>query len=1092
MKILPSSPRFHRALASVAVTLSLLISSPFLVAQGVVSSGINGSVVDSGGRPVAGATVTATHVPTGTSETATSRDDGQYGFRGLMAGGPYTVSVSASGFATDTRQDVFTELAQNVGVNFQLQTEGKTTEIVKLQAFTVNAAATDLDGGMTGASSSLAGSRLENIATVQRSFADLARASTLVTLRNIDPQQGTGQITALGQNSRFNSVQLDGARINDQYGLNDSGLQSFANPISLDTIEQVNISVSPYDVRQSGFTGASINAVTKSGTNKFKGSLYAYYTDQDLQGKDEFGPSAGTKPALRQKTYGFTFGGPIVKNRLFFFLNYERFTSDTAPSQPGYVPDASALSLITTRLSAINAAAPFRTEFGSFGAASASNRQLDEKRLIKFDWKISSGHRFSVRGNETKGELPQYTNYAAKALFTGLAPLNLTAPVGTALSSNFFNQTRTEKVIAAQLFDSWTESLKTEVHYARTTFEQLTPVNSIFPEVRIFGVPGVAATGAVSNGYLALGTEIGRQGNTLRVNTTSYSITGDYFFGKFTFSGGFDREESKFYNLFRSASYGVFDYASIADFQNDKVAAFNRALYVQGTPVDEITKFSISGLSLQAKYEVSSRLSLLAGVREDFFASPLRPLFNAPFAAAFGVRNDGTVDGNRPISPRLSFNLSVDAERKTQVRGGYGLFQGRAPWVYVNNSYGNTGVGRYTTTTIPAGGLSGYVASGFDPKNPIGTAATDIGGRRVINLMVDKLKMPSVWRGNLAVDHKLAFLSSTLSLEGVVTRTESALFLDNMNVKPLIVTATSGPATGLDGRPRFNGSAAGAGAVNTAFSNVIRLRNIRDGGSQYLTLGWDRPMKGTWSASFSYSRGRARDLQSAGNTVAAQGWTNTVIFAQNTPELSRSDFEVRDRVQISGTKEFEWIKKAKTSFTLSYEGRTGNPYSWVYTGDLNNDGVAGNDAVYVPNGASDPVMDYSQMTPAQRDAMLAFIDGSELAKYKGRVVPRNAFYQPWVNRLDLHVSQLVPIADKAQVEVFADMINFGSLISSKVFGYYEKIPDFRGTFARRFLGNAAYGPDGRIRPTYTETPAGALGDNLQSRWRLQFGARVKF
>ncbi len=1085
----PALRRFGRALTTLVATC-LLTCFPLsdTHAQGVVSSGINGTVLDAAGKPVAGAAVSLTHEPTGATLAAVSRTDGRYSFRGLQPGGPYTLRARSAA-AEALQSGVLTQLGQEIEVLLPLRSAAG--EIVRMAAFTVGAAKGDLDAGATGAGTLLSGAQLANQPTVQRSFADMARASSLVTLRHIQPPRSDAQITAVGQNVRFNSIQLDGARINDQYGLNTSGLQSFANPISLETIEQMSIAVSPYDVRQSGFTGASINAVTRSGTNRFGGSLYAYYTDQDLQGENEAGPTAGVRPILEQTTYGLTFGGPILRNRLFFFVNYEKFTSDTVASQPGFVPDAATLASITSRLAAINAAAPFRTDFGTFGSAGA-NRQEDEKRLVKLDWQILPGHRLSVRYNETEGELPQFGRFSLTTPFTGVAPVNLTAPVSTALSSNFFAQTRRETVLAGQLFNSWSESLKTEFHFAQSSYDQETPVAAVFPEIRIFGVPGTGPNGRVANGMLALGTEQARHGNAVGNDTTSYKATADYFLGRFTFTLGADREESEFYNLFRNGSYGVFDYATPATFDTDTVGAFSRSLYVRGTPGIEETEFSVTGLFFQTRFEATPRLTLNAGLRVDLVDSPGRPILNAPFAAAFGLRNDGSVDGTSTAAPRLSFNYALDESRATQLRGGVGLFQGRTPWVFINNAFGNTGVGRFAVTNIPTGGLGGYLRSGFDPAAPIGIAEADIAGRRVINLLADRLKVPSVWRGNLALDARLPFLGSRLSVEFVHTRNAEALFSENLNIRPLVVTATSGPAIGADGRQRFNGSAAGAGAVNTGFSNVIRLRNVTEGESTYGTLAWDRPMRDRWAASLSYTRGRSTEAQSFGHTVAADGWSNNAIFNQNTVEVSRSDFEIRDRIQAALTREFEFAKSWRTTLSLYYEGRTGNPYSWTYTGDLNGDGVLGNDLVYVPTGAADPRMDFSGLSAAQQSAYLAFVDRSPLAAYRGGVVPRNALFQPWTNRLDLRLAQSIPIWKSVQFEVFADFVNFGSLISRKVFGYYEKLGDFNGVYARRFFGDATYTAAGRIRPTFNATPASATTDNDLSRWRMQFGARLKF
>ncbi|MBA3848876.1 MAG: hypothetical protein C0502_02625 [Opitutus sp.] len=1089
-----------RSLLALLLLAVVAVFTPATFAQGTVSSGMTGTVLDKAGQPVLGAAVTAVHVPTNAGFRAVTRAGGRFTFRGLPPGGPYTVTATAEGFTAASVHDVITELGQEIDVNLSLQ-----SEVVKLEAFKVTASNDDLDSSASGAGSVLTSARIAAQPTAKRSIGDMARTNPLVTFRQAITDRDDQMITAVGQNNRFNSILLDGARINDQFGLNASGIQSFFNPISIDTVEQFSVALSPYDVRQSGFTGAAINAVTKSGTNRFSGSLYTLYTSNDLAGQDITGTSSapikGSKPLDTQKTWGATLGGPLWKDHLFFFVNYEKFERVSAASVPGFTPDATQLASINSRLSAINSAiGNKRVDFGSFGGSPLQTEE--EKRLAKIDWRINADHRLSVRYNDTKGTLPQFGRFGTTSTFAPTTALANTASRGTNLSSNFYTQQRTEKVWAGSLFSSWTPDLKTELRYAKTSYQQLTTSPAAFPEVRIFGVSGISNAGAaITNGVLFLGTEQFRHGNVIEVDTESFGAHADYFWDKFTFSAGLDREDSNFYNLFRQGSYGLMEFRDIAAFLADTPNAFRREFYVQGTPMADISQFDITGVYAQAKWDVNPKLNVNLGLREDFVGSGIRPPLNNAFVTAFGLRNDGLPDGVTEFSPRAGFNWSVDDTRTMQVRGGIGRFLGRAPWVFFSNSFSNPGVGRFAITqTATAPGLVSYINSQFDPANPIGVAATDgdPNARRTINLLQDKIRLPAVWRGNLAFDYKANFLGGNLSLEYVYTKQDNALFSDNMNIKPLVVTASSGPAIGLDGRQRFNGSSNGAGAFNTAFNEVIRVRNVSVGESSYLTIGWDRPMKDHWAANLSFTRGKSTEAQSTGQTVAVDGWVRNAVFNQNAVELTRSDFEVRNRLQLTLTRELETYKGWKTLASLYYEGRTGNPYSFTYSNDLNTDGVSGNDLVYVPTGASDPKADFSAMTAAQADAVMAYINGSALGKFAGGYAPRNAFTLPWQNRLDIRLSQRVPLFKPAELELFADFINFGYWLSRDVFGYVEELGNNNGVYARRLLGNASYDSTGRVRlaaPTLTNgqfLPADATINPLASRWRIQVGARLRF
>jgi hypothetical protein len=1080
-----------RALRLVVALIGLALA-PLAWAQGIVTSGLTGTIRDTGGKPVAGASVTATHVPTGTTYTATSSDTGRYNFRGLIAGGPYTVAVSGASIKPVERTELSTQLGADTEVNFSVA--AGTGDIVALEKFMVKGETNELDSSATGAGSLLNSARLAAKPTTQRSFADVISASPFVSLRSMSSanDREEAHITALGQNNRYNSILIDGARINDQFGLNGTGLASFFNPLSIDTIDQLSVQVSPYDARESGFTGASINAVTKSGTNTFHGSAYYLLSKDHLlglrgQGPDVApGPTQGTVPKLKRTTWGATLGGPIIQNKLFFFLNYEKFERITAPAQAGFYPTAATVAAIDTRLSAINSASGKSSPWGTLGG-NATNQAEDKKKLAKLDWNIVPGQRLSVRYSETEGEVPQFGSYASTT-FTGVT---LSGGATTAYTSNFYSQTRKEKTLASSLFSQWTPNFKTEVRFNTIQQDQLTPTVATLPEIHIFGLPGNDRSGtAVTNGAIIVGTDQFRHGNQIFVDTKSYSASGDYFLGNLTFSGGFDREENDYYNLFRAGSYGVFDYANLAAFQADTITSFTRAFYVQGTPQADVSKSAVTGLFANLKWSVTPRLSVLFGLRYDMVESGSRPPFNQLFLDRFGYRNDGTVDGTSTVSPRVSFNWTPTEDRVTQVRGGVGHFLGRAPWVFFSNSYSNPGIGRFNITTPPTG-LVNYMQSTFDPNNPIGSAATiPAGGRYEINLADDKLKLPSVWRGNLAIDRKLPLFDSVLSLEFIQTYNDKTLFITNDNIRPTTV--------GADGRQRFAGNP--STIANTRFAEFINVYHVSQrntGESRYITLMWDRPLKNQWAHNFSYTRGRSTEGQAFGQTTASGTWQRNPVFNQGAVEEAHSDFEIRDRFQLTLTREFEFKKKWKTLASLYYEGRSGNPYSYVYASDLNGDSRADNDLVAVPTGPTDARFDFSGMTATSQAAYFDYINSHGLSKYAGGYAPKNAFQQPWVNRLDIKISQTIPVAGPVKLELFADFINFGSFLSKKLFNYYEEpVLISNDVFRRLSLGTAAYSATGRIQPQANFSPAVAntnfVLENVQSRWRMQVGAKLSF
>ena len=1077
-----------------AVLLAVALA-PASFAQ-VVSAGMTGYVGDNSGKAVGGATVTATHVPTGTAYTATTRADGRFNFRGMIVGGPYNVSIASSGFKGAGRSEINTVLGQDIAENFTLEAG---SEVLTLEAFKVAAGANDLDGTATGAGSVFSSQRIGAKPTSERSLADMISASPLVTIRSFGGDREEAQITAVGQNNRFNSIQIDGARINDQFGLNATGLASFFNPLSLDTIEQLSVQVSPYDVRQAGFTGASINAVTKSGTNAYKGSVYYYFRGNELLGQKLQGQNvrenvitgANIVPKLERQTYGITFGGPILKNRLFFFLNYEKFESTSAGRDQRL--GGADYSAITARYAAYNTASGKNIAWGAPVTSATTNASKDEKKIAKVDWSISSKHRASIRYSSTEGEVPQFGNYANATLNNYLTLSG--GPVG-ALQGHFYSQQRKEESYAGQLFSQWTPDLKTEVKYSQTKQDQFTPSQSIAPQVAIYGVAGTDLTNGnnVTRGVVIAGTEQFRHGNQINVETSQMSATGDYFLNNFVFSGGFEREQNDFYNLFRQGSYGLVAFNSVADFLNDVPTRIERNYYdPKLRPVADISDFATTGIFGQVKWDINPRLNVQFGVRYEFAESKLRPALNQTFLTTTGFRNDGTLDGADQISPRLSFNWAVDEARATQIRGGVGHFSGRAPWVLFSNSFGATGVGSFTRTTADAVNplalsFASYLRNDFDPANPIGSTADNSGARREVALSDDGINLPSVWRANFAIDRKIPILDTVLSFEVVQSYNDQSIFISNENLRKTTV--------GADGRQRFAGNPA-TNRINPRFedyTDIYRIRNISNvGESRYFTLSWSRPLKNNWGFDASYVRGRATDAQAIGQTTASGQWQRNVVFNQSVIEEGTSDFEIKNRVMLSLTRQFEFVKKWKTTASIYYEGRSGNPFSWVYSAsDLNGDGRNDNDTIAVPSGLTDPRFDFSGLSGEQALIYMQNITSNGLGKYAGGIAPKNAFIEPWVNRLDLKLVQNVPIYGSAKLDLFFDFINVGSFISRSLFGYYEEATQqSNDVFRRRNLGGAAYGADGRIRPTLGN-PSNLVIDNGQSRWRIQLGAKLSF
>ena len=1105
---------FIKSFVLAAATALTVLLSPSAFGQGVVSSGITGTIQDDTGKPVAGAAVTVVHVPTNSVASAVTGTNGRFRVSGLRVGGPYTVTAEADGYTIRGQNEVNLGLGADTDVTLLAR-----SDVLVLEKFVTSGAATDLDAAATGAGSVLNNRGLSNMPTSTRSFADMMKTNPFVTVRAFP------QVTALGMNNRYNSITLDGARINDQFGLAGSGLFSLRNPFSLDAVENFSISLTPYDVTQSGFAGGSVNVVSKSGTNEFHGSAYYLYTSHKWQGEDVSGTNVGKRPTpFYERTWGATLGGPIIKNKLFFFVNYEKFSNPSGgPTEPGFTPTSAVLSALDAQFSAL----PGSPDFGTFGAAGSALEE-DEKKLIKLDWNINDDHRLSVRYSRTEGnrpQFPEFRGFGAPSSMPTITPAPSYVNGVTTTDSKFYTLAINEEVWAGQLFSNWSPDLRTEFAFSKNDSTSLrsTPVN--LPEVVILGVPGTSDTGTSvsTNNALLYGTDYSSMGNGVISNGISFSGNGSYTWRDFTFKAGFDHEETDFENLFRNGSYGrfVYNYSPTLHLATDTPLAFARNVATEGFPGTDISKLEQTGYFAQAKWEPNQRLNVTFGLRYDVLGSPIAPTFNPAIVTAFGVRNDGTIDGTSRVAPRISFNYAVDQDRKIQVRGGLGVFLGRNPWVWISNSYGNAGFGRFTVSRTGSSArpnLTQYLAGSFtdadpvfkfDPEAPRGTSNLTTGGGDIAFIR-DGLKLPTNLRGNLAADFKLPTLDAIVTVEYIHTNVMEALFYRNINLVPA--------GTGADGRTYFRriqtstgnviplGTASPSGTtVNTrslSFSRAFELSNVDAGSSDYVAVGIDRPFKNGWAYNVTYTRGRALEAQPAGSSTASSQWAFNVVFNQAEIEEVRSDYEIRDRLQASISKEFRFFERFKTTATLYYEGRSGQPYSYVYSGDLNFDGNSANDAVAVPTGASDPRFNFGSMSSAQQNAYFAFLDSSGLSKFAGGYAPRNSFIGPWQNRLDLHLSQEVKVAGPFAMEVFADFINFGSWLNKDLFNYVETLgANTSNSNQNRVLGNATYGADGRIIPTVTlgsdgnvSLPAASsfLPNNTDARWRIVAGVRLRF
>ncbi len=1062
----------------------LLAMSCFLTptawGQGITSSALSGYVSGPDGKTLSGATVVVVHEPTGTRATTETRANGQFNLSGLRVGGPYTVTVSSRTYRTETRSDVFLDLGAAQELSFSLS-----SEVVKLEAFNV-AAERDLTfgAGKIGTGTSYDSVQISEVATVRRNVQDIAALDSRLALMSLD--QG-GNLSAQGQNFRFNSFLVDGVQAVDPFGLNGNGFSSLRSPIPLEAIESLSVELSPYDVRRAGFTGALLNAVTKSGTNTFHGNASFEFTNQDMRAKN---PVSGVKDTFKERTFNYGLRGPIIKNILFFAINYDDFKRTAAPPAANFVPDATVLATVAARA---------KTLGYDIGTLDANNTATQRTLLAKVDWNVMEGQRFTLTYRKNYGH---DTNFAG---FSGAT--------ATTTSNYWYQQPRNTDSYTGQLISNWTPNFRTEANLSQTKYDG-SPANNgqPFPDVTVNGITGRRLdTGATATGSVEFGTELSRQLNFITTKELNANIMGEYTVGGHLLTAGAEQIITKYTNKFLQRYYGTYTFASPTTWGAGRPpTAYQLAAVNPGYTLENVFaqwKYQALGFFIQDTWKPTRQLTLLGGIRLDYPTIGQAPPVTPGFQAAFGIANNTTNDGNYTVGPRAGFIYELKTDRKTQIRGGIGLFQGKNPAVWISNAYSNAGAANNVVAN--AAQLATVTFQPDVTKQPVFPAAVPTPN---INVTDPDFVQPAVWKANLGIDHKLPG-NLVFTAEYNYVKNFKQPYVEYLNY--LESSGATGPATMPDGRIRYAGTITPTGTfpvggVTTAFpgsslggrrrvasfGDVFKLKNTNKGYSTGVTLGLSRPMKDGWAASVSWTHQHTTEVSPITSSTASSNYSNRASFNPNEDVASISNTNIPNRIVGTFTRQFQFIKGSPTSVSLVYQGRTGHPYSWIFRGDANGDGFTFNDLFYVPTGPADPKVSWA--STAERDAFFDFASTSGLNKFAGGHPGRNTQTSPWTNTLDIKITQQIPLPyyNRIKAEAFLSFINLGNYVDD-AYGLQKEVPfSYKRAVAGSTYNAAANGGAGQWIYTFNSstldgTPTTA-NDTPVSRWQIQAGMRFKF
>lgn len=1071
----------------------LIILPKTIMSQGVTTASLNGVVKDADGNPLPGANVIAEHVPTGTQYGASTRVNGLFNLLNVRVGGPYTVTVSFVGYNPQVQEDVFLNLGQNFRIEFTLESEAVEIGEVVVSGEQDNV----LNSGRTGAETFINPDEVNILPTIKRSTRDLTR---------LDPRSD-GNFSFGGRNWLYNNISVDGSYFNNPFGLDDPapGGQTNAEPLPYDGVEQVQVSIAPFDVREGGFTGAGINIVTKSGTNNIQGSVYGFYRNESLQGV-KIGDTELLNPELTFYQSGFSASGPLIPNKLFLFINGEierredpgsgAFTADTDNDPTNNAPgesrvQASVMDQIRQRMIDV-----YDYDPGPYQGFIHPTE--NEKILVKLDWNINEENNLSLRYNflDAVQEKPPHP-FAISIFNTGRGPNQNTLPFQQS-GYGINNELNSLALELNSRFESFSNRFFASYNIFRDFRE---PFSDPYPTIEI------AEDGIT---YTTIGHEPFSIHNILDQNVLQITDNFSYYLGNHVLTAGATFEYFDFFNSFNLFRHGFFGFntwpggtafesldAFFAATDPSDPIDFD-AFIVDPTEPFKGEFIEVGQLAFYAQDEflISNQFSLTFGLRVDipmYITEPVDNQWSRDLTLLDEGDNQETVDQSKlpdatPLfSPRIGFNWDVSGDRSTQVRGGTGIFTGRLPFVWIGNNISNPGLN--PNLFHPAFNPTG-------PKIPTQDNSVLMQSDN-LNAMANDFKWPQVWTSNLAIDQKLPWdLLGTL--EVIYGKDINSIYVRNANL---------GEPTGTlnDGREFFGGPAA-----DTSFGGGAYIIDNNDEGYNFnITAQLRKLFDFGLSTTLSYSFTQAKNTMTTTEIAQFVYEGNPVQSDPNNPELGYSQFGQRHRIIGGSTYKHKWNNTFATSIGLFFEVAEGNRfittggnrYSFIYAGDVNGDGVGGNDLIYIPNNQNEinfaPITDENNVvitTPEEQWAAFnAFIEqDSYLSENRGKIAERNGLVNPWYFNIDLRILQdfsFMLVGKRHTFQLSFDILNVANLLNPD-WGV-RKVADTKATSPLQLVdfdgsGEPMFNFDPNVKETFVDDPS------LFSRWQMQVGLRYFF
>mgnify|MGYP001138963873 CR=1 FL=1 len=1004
-------------------------------AQGVTTGSITGKVIGADKVPLKSASVTAIHLPSGTKYGAITRGDGRFTILGVRVGGPYEVTTSYTGYEKKTISNVTVTLGTAVDLDFVLEQSG-----VRTQEITVYGKADGVfSQDRTGAATTVSNVEIQILPTISRRIGDFTRLTP-------QAKSGTYGLSFAGQDNRLNNITIDGSYINNSFGLaGQPGDRTGVAPVSIDALEQIQVNVAPYDVRQGNFVGAGVNMVTKSGTNEYIATAYYQLRNENFVGTD----AAGSKfdpGKFKYYMFGATIGGPIIKNKLFFFTNFET----EATTQPGttYLANEGNQpvggNITRVQKSDLDQLSAFLKNKYNYDTGPYQGYDFETPALrfvLKFDYNLDEKNKISLRYNHLDSKTDVLLSNSSSL---GFGRRRSSTQALNFKNSNYAIMENIRSVIAewnSVIANNMSNNLIVGYRFHDESREQ---PGKLFPFVDIL---------KDGTTYTSFGTEPFTPSNKLDYSTIQLQNNFTYFLDNHTLLFGVSIEKYHSTNVFFPGSQSVYVFNSLQDFYNSAngidTITIRRFQYRwsnipgQDEPIQPLDVI-YAGAYLQDEWNLLNNFKLTGGIRVDIpffgdngYRNPEMDtlFFKDETGAKVQYKTEKLPDPKPLISPRLGFNWDVFADKSTQVRGGTGVFTAQPAYVWISNQIGNNGM----LTGFEQ--LDNTKLRPFKP-DPNAYKPKEISGKPAASyelaLTDPNFKFPQIWRTNIGIDQRLPF-DLVGSFEFIYSKDLNGIYYINANLKD-----PDKNFVGVDTRPRWTSG----NRINSKISNAIVLKNQDVGYSWNIAATLEKPWSNNWFAKVGYAYGEAKNTVDPGS-IAFGSWNNNQHSGNpNNPGLGFSAYTPDHRIFGAISYKLDYFNFGSTTFSLFFDSYSNGRSSYVMGGDMNGDGGTSNDLIYIPKDKNEMYFQEYKITytdnnnqkqeylvtkDMQANAWEAFIQQDDYLKNnRGKYAERNGVILPMVTRFDFGLTQEFYsefLGFRNGFEIRLDILNLGNLIN---------------------------------------------------------------